>query len=320
MPTTDPKKKQEQNWQRRYGITRRAYNKLHAFQHGMCAGCGGPPGAEDGVFRIDHDHATGKVRGLLCLQCNAALGNVRDRPEALARLKLYLEAHAPVPTLPDVAGPSPTGPELVARTGAQGEAEAKDPRIPTPEVIAALKGHGLSTQEIAEEFDLDRPTVHALYNESQRSNRSDNARDVLLQKALPHALITIIQAVQDGDAKTAIALAKGLGVLREKKEPEKETTDGLGKPLSLEEWRSRVTGVTVERLTAIVGPPVDAGRQEALDAAWHRPAGEADPGGQPAGEARVAALVPAGTHYGADARPEAHPSASPRSHGSLGSV
>lgn len=39
---------------------------------------------------VDHDHVTGKVRGLLCRQCNSALGFAGDNPERLERLARYL--------------------------------------------------------------------------------------------------------------------------------------------------------------------------------------------------------------------------------------
>ena len=43
--------------------------------------------------RIDHCHATGKVRGLLCHGCNTSLGHMRDNPETLRRAAAYLEEH-----------------------------------------------------------------------------------------------------------------------------------------------------------------------------------------------------------------------------------
>ena len=39
---------------------------------------------------IDHDHETGKVRGLLCLQCNTALGLLKDNPKVLKKALKYL--------------------------------------------------------------------------------------------------------------------------------------------------------------------------------------------------------------------------------------
>ena len=40
---------------------------------------------------IDHDHITGKTRGLLCLNCNIALGHVQDNPSRLRLMVAYLD-------------------------------------------------------------------------------------------------------------------------------------------------------------------------------------------------------------------------------------
>lgn len=59
-------------------------------QNGCCAACKtDQPGNRYG-WVIDHCHATGKVRGLLCHGCNLALGNVKDNPETLRCLITYL--------------------------------------------------------------------------------------------------------------------------------------------------------------------------------------------------------------------------------------
>ena len=50
------------------------------------------PNQRDACFHIDHDHITGVVRGLLCFNCNAALGLFSDNPEWLRIAALYLEA------------------------------------------------------------------------------------------------------------------------------------------------------------------------------------------------------------------------------------
>lgn len=74
----------------------RDYRTLFMRQGGKCAICKvAPPG---GVFRenekatlcVDHDHATGEVRGLLCGQCNTGLGMFRDNPANLQRAIEYL--------------------------------------------------------------------------------------------------------------------------------------------------------------------------------------------------------------------------------------
>jgi hypothetical protein len=66
---------------------------LHS-QHGMCAICGASPDAEQyGVLAVDHCHTTGKVRGLLCANCNNGLGRFKDNPEALEAAAAYLRKY-----------------------------------------------------------------------------------------------------------------------------------------------------------------------------------------------------------------------------------
>ncbi len=46
--------------------------------------------APRGVLMVDHDHETGKVRGLLCHHCNVALGHLQDDPNTIKALLDYL--------------------------------------------------------------------------------------------------------------------------------------------------------------------------------------------------------------------------------------
>lgn len=74
----------------RYGITRDEYNAMLEVQDGRCAICGKEGGGSRGnMLDVDHDHETGKVRGLLCRACNTALGIV-ERPEWLVKAFAYL--------------------------------------------------------------------------------------------------------------------------------------------------------------------------------------------------------------------------------------
>lgn len=71
---------------RKYALTPEALAAMHTAQAGMCAICGGPPDHRGLV--IDHCHATGNVRGLLCNHCNSLLGMARDD---VARLRSAIE-------------------------------------------------------------------------------------------------------------------------------------------------------------------------------------------------------------------------------------
>lgn len=69
-----------------YGLTLEGYANMLSRQGGTCAACPRSPDQEKhGVLHIDHDHHTGVVRGLLCSNCNTALGLVNDDPVRLHR-------------------------------------------------------------------------------------------------------------------------------------------------------------------------------------------------------------------------------------------
>jgi hypothetical protein len=72
-----------------YGIPLAEYERLRARQHNACAICGRAP---DGALRVDHDHRTGRVRGLLCNKCNIGLGLLGDDRESLTRAIAYLDS------------------------------------------------------------------------------------------------------------------------------------------------------------------------------------------------------------------------------------
>ena len=77
-----------------YKLTREGYAALYKAQGGVCAICGNPETAKvRGTTKrlaVDHDHATGKVRGLLCTACNTLLGHARDKIETLEAAIVYL--------------------------------------------------------------------------------------------------------------------------------------------------------------------------------------------------------------------------------------
>lgn len=77
---------------RRFGITPEQYDEMLAAQGGGCAICGRPP-RDDSSLHVDHDHATGAVRALLCFDCNAGLGKFREDPDLLLQAFAYVLDH-----------------------------------------------------------------------------------------------------------------------------------------------------------------------------------------------------------------------------------
>jgi hypothetical protein len=73
------------------GIDPAEYDRMLAAQSGVCAICASDkPGGRWSYFNVDHCHATGRVRGLLCSPCNRALGFFCDDPIRLARAIEYV--------------------------------------------------------------------------------------------------------------------------------------------------------------------------------------------------------------------------------------
>lgn len=77
-----------------YGITLEQYNEMLLAQGNCCAICkstnNGKHGETDKLFAVDHDHKTGKVRGLLCSSCNVTLGLIKEKVSTLVEMISYL--------------------------------------------------------------------------------------------------------------------------------------------------------------------------------------------------------------------------------------
>lgn len=75
---------------RKFGITLETYDDLFKRQGGRCAICQRVP-RDDISLHVDHEHETGRVRGLLCFRCNNALGDFDDDPVRLFQALAYLD-------------------------------------------------------------------------------------------------------------------------------------------------------------------------------------------------------------------------------------
>jgi len=76
---------------KKYGITESEYNQMFSDQMGLCRICQKPE--VDIRLAVDHDHETGKVRGLLCKRCNMAIGLLDDDPQIVTSAALYLRGN-----------------------------------------------------------------------------------------------------------------------------------------------------------------------------------------------------------------------------------
>jgi hypothetical protein len=94
-----PKRRLEQHLKHKYGVTHEEFYATWTSQGGKCAICLSElpdlmvyENRRRG-YAIDHNHETGKFRGILCINCNSMLGMAKDSPRILAKAIGYLEAN-----------------------------------------------------------------------------------------------------------------------------------------------------------------------------------------------------------------------------------
>ena len=87
-----------------FNMTLEEYNNKMEEQNGVCAICKRketrihPATKKTQCLSVDHCHKTGKIRGLLCSNCNIALGNFQDSTEVLKNAVVYLDKYKVEPT------------------------------------------------------------------------------------------------------------------------------------------------------------------------------------------------------------------------------
>jgi hypothetical protein len=85
--------------QKKYNITLEKYNKILDEQHGVCAICGKKEplkhfkSKQSYSLSVDHNHKTGKVRGLLCSNCNFIIGHSREKISVFQQAIIYLRKY-----------------------------------------------------------------------------------------------------------------------------------------------------------------------------------------------------------------------------------
>ncbi len=80
------KAQRKSHLKRTYNLSLEDYNKLYIAQSGKCAICD----QFEEKLDVDHDHTTNEIRGLLCRQCNVALGMIQENMSILSNMAMYV--------------------------------------------------------------------------------------------------------------------------------------------------------------------------------------------------------------------------------------
>lgn len=88
----NPGKRSEEARRRKYALSAQGFHELVVLQENRCAICEEVPTGKGNMstLRVDHDHVTGQIRGLLCHKCNVGLGAFRDNRLLVTKAALYL--------------------------------------------------------------------------------------------------------------------------------------------------------------------------------------------------------------------------------------
>ncbi len=95
----NPEHFQNKRLKKNFGITLETYNKMSTQQDHLCNICKKPESTVNGAsnkiqkLAVDHNHITGKIRGLLCAECNLALGKFKEDISILTNAIEYLRKY-----------------------------------------------------------------------------------------------------------------------------------------------------------------------------------------------------------------------------------
>lgn len=89
-PEAHTLKLRKQTLMKGYGLTLEDFDRMLEAHNHVCAICGKPESFRENLT-IDHCHTTGRVRGLLCTNCNSAIGKLGDTSVAVSKAVAYLQ-------------------------------------------------------------------------------------------------------------------------------------------------------------------------------------------------------------------------------------
>ncbi len=79
----------------KFNLTHEEYEQLHHNQNGLCAICGENEMVDGRHLAVDHNHQTGKIRGLLCGRCNLMIGRIEKDMEITKKMLEYVKKDGP---------------------------------------------------------------------------------------------------------------------------------------------------------------------------------------------------------------------------------
>ena len=89
----NPEKLKEERLKRNHGLTMEEYNQLIQLQNNRCVICTEEFNTKDRRACVDHNHKTGKIREILCNQCNSALGFLKENIATMQSMIEYVQKH-----------------------------------------------------------------------------------------------------------------------------------------------------------------------------------------------------------------------------------
>jgi hypothetical protein len=91
-PDASARHKRSHHLRKKFGITIDEQDAILTAQGGRCAICRMEL-LDSKTLHVDHDHATNRIRGVLCIRCNVGLGSFKDNPDLLIAASDYLRSH-----------------------------------------------------------------------------------------------------------------------------------------------------------------------------------------------------------------------------------
>lgn len=91
------KRRSNTRLKQKFGINYDQYQIILQEQNGVCAICNEPEPVINRSLSVDHDHETGRIRGLLCSNCNPGIGKFKEKIELLKKAIAYLERDYKIP-------------------------------------------------------------------------------------------------------------------------------------------------------------------------------------------------------------------------------